>query len=164
MTSTLSTKPGVPLLDSLQKPGQGDGTASIFQREPNVFTVSVHAAANFPARKVCAAHSFIAAFISLLNFTIICFHGRRTATATSRSPMALAMRTICGAPLLSSDTFLDRCHSTSQYSARSESTGHSQALHHDCKGSNHKPVGPCHQTKACMLLSGMLHACRQPHH
>ena len=30
---------------------QGDGTALIFQDEPAVFTVSVHGASNFPARK-----------------------------------------------------------------------------------------------------------------
>jgi len=31
---------------------QGDGTAAIFADEPRVFTLSVHAAKNFPARKV----------------------------------------------------------------------------------------------------------------
>ncbi len=30
---------------------QGDGTALIFQDKPAVFTLSVHAANNFPARK-----------------------------------------------------------------------------------------------------------------
>jgi len=30
---------------------QGDGTAAIFRNEPNVFTFSMHAAANFPFRK-----------------------------------------------------------------------------------------------------------------
>ena len=30
---------------------QGDGTALIFQDDPAVYTVSVHAASNFPARK-----------------------------------------------------------------------------------------------------------------
>lgn len=30
---------------------QGDGTAFIFQDKPAVFTLSVHAANNFPARK-----------------------------------------------------------------------------------------------------------------
>lgn len=30
---------------------QGDGTAFIFQDRPEVFTLSVHAANNFPARK-----------------------------------------------------------------------------------------------------------------
>lgn len=30
---------------------QGDGTAFFFQEEPSVFTLSVHAANNFPARK-----------------------------------------------------------------------------------------------------------------
>ena len=30
---------------------QGDGTASIFAGRPDVFTLSVHAASNFPARK-----------------------------------------------------------------------------------------------------------------
>ena len=31
---------------------QGDGTAAIFANDPRVFTVSVHAASNFPSRKV----------------------------------------------------------------------------------------------------------------
>jgi acetoin utilization deacetylase AcuC-like enzyme len=31
---------------------QGDGTAAIFAQEPRVFTLSVHAASNFPLRKV----------------------------------------------------------------------------------------------------------------
>ena len=31
---------------------QGDGTAAIFAQEPKVFTLSVHAASNFPLRKV----------------------------------------------------------------------------------------------------------------
>lgn len=35
---------------------QGDGTAAIFADEPRVFTLSVHAASNFPLRKQCSDH------------------------------------------------------------------------------------------------------------
>jgi hypothetical protein len=34
---------------------QGDGTAAIFQGRPDVFTLSVHADSNFPARKQVGA-------------------------------------------------------------------------------------------------------------
>ena len=43
-TSLLTLESGVMMI-------QGDGTAFIFQDRPEVFTLSVHAANNFPARK-----------------------------------------------------------------------------------------------------------------
>lgn len=40
---------------------QGDGTAAILAHEPRVFTMSVHAASNFPAKKqVCSCSSPLA--------------------------------------------------------------------------------------------------------
>ncbi len=35
---------------------QGDGTAAIFAGDPRVFTLSLHAASNFPLRKQCSDH------------------------------------------------------------------------------------------------------------
>jgi acetoin utilization deacetylase AcuC-like enzyme len=35
---------------------QGDGTAAIFAADPRVFTLSLHAASNFPLRKQCSDH------------------------------------------------------------------------------------------------------------
>lgn len=43
--------PSCSLVFPLSSRWQGDGTAAVFRDQPEVFTLSVHAASNFPARK-----------------------------------------------------------------------------------------------------------------